>query len=229
MVKIAHTPDTATLSDALNRWLDTFQTGPTGRLPPERELAETFSVSRAELRKAFDVLERNGRIWRHIGKGTFLVQPPAEPETSEQIAGRTSPMAAMEARAAVEPELARLAALHATSSDFASMRELVKEMRAAPTWAAYAELDWRFHNQIAEATGNVLLIEVQRLLNDVRRHVVWGNLDQTSPAPAPNYHSFREHEDILTAIESRNGERAMDAMRSHLRKTRAQLMDPHLA
>lgn len=229
MVKISRTPDTATLSDAIRRWLDTFQTGPTGRLPPERELAETFSVSRAELRKAFDVLEKEGRIWRHIGKGTFLVQPPAEAETSEQIAGRTSPLAAMEARTVVEPELARLAALHATSADFIAMRELVTAMRAAPTWAAYAELDWRFHNLIAKATGNVLLIEVQRLLNDVRRHVVWGNLDQTSLAPAPGYHSFGEHEEILAAIERRDGESAMRAMRGHLRETRAQLLDPHLA
>ena len=42
-----------------------------GRLPPERHLSDQLGLSRATLRKALDALERDGVIWRHVGKGTF--------------------------------------------------------------------------------------------------------------------------------------------------------------
>ncbi len=49
-----------------------------GRLPPERELCDTLGVSRGDLRKALDVLARDGHIWRHVGKGTFVGSGPVE-------------------------------------------------------------------------------------------------------------------------------------------------------
>ena len=45
---------------------------PGDRLPPERELIVSLGISRATLRKALDALEREGAIWRHVGKGTFV-------------------------------------------------------------------------------------------------------------------------------------------------------------
>jgi len=131
----------------------------------------------------------------------------------------------MQARRVVEPELARLAALNATSAQFLEMRKLCSEMRRTPTWEEYAELDWRFHNLIAEATGNILLVEIQRLLNGVRRFVVWGNLVKRAAGPPSNYHSFGEHEEILDAIQTRDSDRAMRAMLSHLGGTEAQLFN----
>ena len=45
---------------------------PGDRLPSERDLIGRLAISRSALRKAFDVLEREGSIWRHVGKGTFI-------------------------------------------------------------------------------------------------------------------------------------------------------------
>jgi DNA-binding FadR family transcriptional regulator len=220
MMEVAH------LDSTVRHWLSAVRLSADARLPPERDLAKKFRVSRAELRKVLAVLEAEGQIQRHVGKGTFVVPPPADFRPDGQdIAARTSPLAAMQARRAVEPELARLAALNATTAQFVEMRKLCSEMRRTPTWEAYEELDWRFHNLIGEATGNVLLVEIQRLLNGVRRFVVWGNLVKRAEGPPSDYHSFGEHEEILDAIQSRDSDRAMRAMLSHLGGTQSQLVD----
>lgn len=46
-----------------------------GRLPPERHLTGELGMSRSTLRRALDALERDGVIWRHVGKGTFNAHP----------------------------------------------------------------------------------------------------------------------------------------------------------
>ncbi len=220
------TMEAAQLDSTVRHWLSAVRLSADARLPPERDLAKKFRVSRAEWRKVLAVLEAEGQIQRHVGKGTFVVPPPADFRPDGQdIAARTSPLAAMQARRSVEPELARLAALNATTAQFVEMRKLCTEMRRTPTWEAYEELDWRFHNLIGEATGNVLLVEIQRLLNGVRRFVVWGNLVKRAEGPPSDYHSFGEHEEILDAIQSRDSDRAMRAMLSHLGGTQSQLID----
>jgi len=198
----------------------------TGRLPSERSLAQSLGVGRAELRKALGILEDQGRIRRHVGKGTFLI---ADQETADEIAGRitlkTSPAAAMEARLLVEPELVSLAAETATPEQIIELRRICAEMRAVDSWDAYAELDWRFHNMLAAATGNILLTEIQQLLNQVRRRVVWVDLDTPPPRPRPDYHSFAEHEAIVAAIAGRDPRAAAAAMRRHLEATRERLLN----
>ena len=198
----------------------------TGRLPSERSLAHSLGVGRAELRKALGVLEDQGRIRRHVGKGTFLT---ATQETADEIAGRitlkTSPAAAMEARLLVEPQLVSLAAEKATPEQIIELRRICAEMRAIDSWDAYAELDWRFHNMLAAATGNILLTEIQQLLNQVRRRVVWGDLYTPPPRPGPDYHSFAEHEAIVAGIAARDPRAAAAAMRRHLEATRERLLN----
>src|SRR5258706_3440784 len=200
-----------------------------GRLPSERSLAHSLGVGRAELRKALGILEDQGRIKRHVGKGTFLT---ATHETTDEVADRiilkTSPAAAMEARLLIEPELVSLAAEKATPEQIIELRRLCAEMRAVESWDAYAELDWRFHNMLAAATGNILLTEIQQLLNQIRRKVVWSDLDTPPPRPRPDYHSFAEHDAIVAGIAGRDPRAAAAAMRRHLEATRQRLLNkPH--
>ncbi len=210
---------------AVRKWLMSPNSVRSGKLPPERELAAQFCVSRAEIRKVLSVLKEEGQIHQHVGRGTFLSK---EISTSaaishDEIIMRTSPLAAMQARFVIEPELAKLAALSASPARIDELSALCEAMRRVESWEAYAELDWQFHNAIAEATGNVLLIEFQRILNGVRRYVIWSNVDKSTEAPSSDYHSFDEHELILKAIASRDPLGAETAMRMHLSRTRAQI------
>jgi DNA-binding FadR family transcriptional regulator len=203
----------------LRDWLATAALPGDGRLPPERAIATRLGVNRGEVRKALAVLEAEGRVWRHVGRGTFATR--AQPAAGEiaAIAQETSPPAAMEARLIVEPELARLAALRATAAQIAELRRLAAAARAAPGWAAYEEADFRLHELVAEASGNRLLLEVERLVNGVRRSVVWGHLARRPEGPSADYHSFDEHDAIIEAIARRDRRGAAEAMRRHLEST----------
>ncbi|WP_431285755.1 FadR/GntR family transcriptional regulator [Humitalea sp. 24SJ18S-53] len=192
-----------------------------GRLPAERDLAERLGVNRGEIRKALAVLELEGSLRRHVGRGTFVTRTPPRrglPDVAE-VANTTSPPEAMQARAILEPELARLAALQATAAQIAELRRLAVAMRGVADWASYEALDYRFHELIAEAAGNRLLMEVERLVNGVRRAVVWGHLALRPIGPSPDYHSFDEHDAIVAAIARRDRPGAAEAMRRHLDST----------
>ncbi len=197
------------------------------RLPSERELGTLLGVSRAELRKALIVLEAEGGLERLVGRGTFLAKQsrPARGSGIEgvisELAESTGPIDAMNARLVLEPELAQLAALNATPAQLRELRRLSNAMRVAATWSSYEGLDSEFHEIIASAAGNSLLQALHRMLNGVRQIVVWRRLETSDPGPDPGYHSFDEHEAILSALERRDGAAASAAMRAHLQSTLA--------
>ncbi len=195
----------------------------TGRIPPERDLAEKLDVSRLQLRKALAVLEEEGQLIRQVGRGTFLRRGSDAAANVGEIAQATSPQEAMQARLVLEPQLARLAALHATGRQIVSLRDLTVRTRAVSTWAAYEDLDSRFHSLVAEATRNILLHNILTTVDAVRRAVVWGQLVRRPEGPPADYHSFAEHEAVVAAIEQRDSAGAALAMRQHLLSTASQL------
>lgn len=187
------------------------------RLPPERELVEILGVSRGELRKALAVLEREGELWRHVGKGTFLgTRPQDEVESIAAIAAKTSPAEMMRTRLLFEPMAAREAALHATAEDIEELHRCLRGTREARTWRFYETWDNRLHRTIAHATHNILLLTMFDTLNTVRRTISWGRLRPTPRRPAPDHHSFAQHDRIVSAIENRDQRTAEVEMRIHL-------------
>src|SRR5262250_2873266 len=77
----------------LRRLIDDGGGASGGRMPPERELASELGIGRRSLRRALGVLESEGRISRHQGRGTF-VREPGEPIglPIDQILEHTNPL-----------------------------------------------------------------------------------------------------------------------------------------
>lgn len=195
------------------------------RLPPERELCETLGVSRGELRKALAILEDDGELWRHVGKGTFVgARPVDEIGSIASVANQTNPADVMRTRLLIEPEITREAALNATLDDIREMRACIKGSREAQTWRQYENWDNRLHRAIAEAAHSTLLLALFDTLNAVRRAVVWGRLREGRDRPPDDHHSFAEHQAIVDAIEHRDMEAASSVMRRHLRSVRRNLL-----
>lgn len=195
------------------------------RLPPERQLAEDLGVSRGTLRRALADLEAEGLIWRHVGRGTFVGDRPVDTvQDLTDVTRRTNPAGVMEARLALEPELARLAAVHATPADLDELAECVSESRAAGDWRSYEYWDNRLHRAVAQAAANIVLLALFDGLNTIRRTVTWGRLRRFSACPDPTHHSFAEHDRLVGAIAERDAMAAAEAMRQHLRSVRDHLL-----
>lgn len=209
----------------LRAYLAQHDLPPESRLPPERELGDMLGVSRGELRKALAVLEEEGLLWRHVGKGTFIGARPVEAQSAvAEIAERTSPAEVMRARLIVEPEIAREAALNAHLADVEVLTQCLDGARRARTWREYENWDNRLHRAVAEAAHNTMLLALFDMLNNVRRAVVWGRLRPGAVHPPTDHHSFTEHEVIVAAIRERDRDGAARAMRHHLESVERNLL-----
>lgn len=225
MALVNGSPTQASVLTQLRGYLARADLSEDGRIPPERNLAKLLGVSRTELRKALAALEAQGQLWRQVGKGTYFGGRPLD--TAADIAAmsmRTSPAEVMRARFAIEPELARVAALHATTAQFNEMRTCLVRARQAETWRRYEGWDNRFHRAIAEATQNALLVGLFDTMNAVRRAVTWGRLRAPPDRPSRDHHSFAEHTTIMKAVEDRDPGAAAAAMRAHLQSVERNLL-----
>ncbi len=195
------------------------------RLPPERHLTDELGMTRNTLRKALDVLERDGLIWRHVGKGTFVADDGPRPssDASVQLGRQLTPFRMMRARLVIEPGIAREAAVNATGEALLRMRQVLDRSRAASTWDTYESEDDLFHRTLAEASDNMLLLSLFDQLNEVRRAVAWGNVERKTGRPSPDHPSFDQHDAIAAAVERRDPHAAYEAMRAHLRSVSSRL------
>ncbi len=157
----------------LRAWMARREVTDLTRLPPERVLSGELGVTRGELRKALSALEREGAIWRHVGKGTFIGSRPLEDVMDlSEVEHRTNPAEVMRTRLILEPALARDAALHATRQDVAEMAACMTRARNAETWRRYEAQDNALHRAVAKAAANTLTLALFDALNTVRRGVV---------------------------------------------------------
>ena len=190
---------------------------PQGRLPPERDLARQLAVSRMSLRVGLERLEAEGRIWRHVGQGTFVGPRPEMPEKQLPfITAHTSPAVVLEARLAIEPQIARMAALRASGIQISDMAALVQKGRAAGDPATWESWDGQFHRALCLSTGNRLLLSIFDSFNAMRRQKTWARLRRAVLTPDRLMHYAEQHQKILDAVNARDAAGAELAMRSHV-------------
>lgn len=188
------------------------------QLPAEREIAQSMAVGRRAVRRALEVLEAEGIIWRRQGKGTFIGNGPASRRDNlADLASRTSPSDVMETRLVLEPGVARLAALRASREDIDALERLSRRTAAAVDDDGWELWDSVFHRRIAECAGNYMLVAMLEAVQSVRREPEWRNLRASIRTEERRQRVFREHDEIVAAISARDGQAAEQAMRRHLR------------
>jgi DNA-binding FadR family transcriptional regulator len=187
------------------------------RFPPERDLVVTLGVGRRAVRRALEVLETEGLIWRQQGNGTFTgPRPSVDAGLVTSMLKETNLADVFEARAHLEPCLAGLAALRARPEDLVRMRDHCDRITAARDGDARELWDEALHRLIGEVAGNTLLFGVYRILEDVRRDEVWRALRERARSEAMVATYSRQHLAIVDAIGRRDPGAAEQAMRDHI-------------
>ena len=210
---------------ALRGFIQAGSYRPGDRLPAERELIGELGMSRATLRKALEALEREGAIWRHVGKGTFVANYGGAAGSGNlvQLSRQLTPVRMMRARLCIEPAIAREAAINASGEAITRIKLARDRAAGATNWADYEAQDDLFHRAVAEAADNILLSSLFDQLNQVRRTVAWNSVVRRSERPPEGHSSFVEHDKITAAIEAREPAAAHEAMRRHIGSVSARL------
>ncbi len=214
------------VADQLREAIFSGKLKPGDRLPPERDLAEQFGVSRLVLREALRSLEQMGLlvVKRGYGGGTFVSQVDKAAVSQSLSAmirlGETSVDDLTEARLIYEPEIARLAAERATEIDLAKIKTLLDEQRTTLSRQSFGQpTNLSFHRAIAEATRNpVLIILVDAVMDPVREAVQHLKFPRGA-----NKKILAAHERIHRAIKQHKPELAYKVMLQHVLEVREML------
>ncbi len=210
------------IASSLRREITRGTISPGDRLPPERELAATFSVARGTVRGAIKQLEREGLVETRVGSGTYAVGSSIE--AVNEVIGNASPLELIDARFALEPHICRLAVLNARDRDFQALGELLDQMEDACDDAiGFSELDTAFHSLLAQTTGNTLLIWVVSQINSVRNQEQWSLMRQLTLNSSTIQQYNVQHRQIVNAVRAREPERAAELMKKHLESARLSL------
>lgn len=193
------------------------------QLPPERELASLFHVSRVTVRDALRTLQANGLLEVHVGAkgGTFITAPQPG-----QVAESISHMLALaeltaaevtEARVILEVGAMPLICERATPEDLDALEEILDTGEKALRDGLY---DFRhsvaFHVRLAAAChSRATSLMIDALHEPLLRSMVAAS----AAAPQMGHQGMKDHWGILRAIHDRDARTAQKILAEHLGRT----------
>jgi GntR family transcriptional regulator, uxu operon transcriptional repressor len=187
------------------------------KLPTERILAKRFRVPRSVVRKALLPLEIEGKVTRQVGRGTFVANGREEQRVVATGPIDTSPAELLDACLVCYPYMTELAVATATTADLRAIEQCLQLLPHTTTLAEYGARDAAFHQAIANATHNALLIQIARIIGHARERTDWGELTLHEGPP-------QDHEGILEALIKRDAKLARERTKAHLLYARRSLL-----
>jgi DNA-binding FadR family transcriptional regulator len=186
-----------------------------GRLPTERELAESYAIPRSAVRKALAILEEEGLIVRSVGRGTFVSASQPVVFSTDDL-NDISPADLNVARLLFEPVIAEMAAVQATAADLAEIRKCLEECEAAKDTNSFDFWDANLHMAIARATHSNFVVLTFKALHHVRQSAAWSHVKQFATTTDRLKNTMSDHRRIVESILKRDAVAARVAMRSHI-------------
>lgn len=190
---------------------------PGDMLPPERELAENFGVSRSSIRDAIRRLELVGLVEPRQGAGTVVREPSTDsvvnPLTNVLLQKRKLVVELLDVRKMLEPPLAARAATHASPVEIAELEDILRRQeQKIHTGDSAIDEDNEFHYNLALAADNSVVLKVLDVLMDLLRETRERSL-QVEGRPQK---SLAGHRRILSAVKRHDPVGAEMAMRRHI-------------
>jgi len=200
--------------DKMLSLMDTGEFPVGGRLPPERELAERFDVSRPTIREAIIALEVLNRVQVKTGSGIYVLEHRS---TNGSDMNSITPWELTESRALIEGEAAALAATHITDEELRHLEDSLHEMadESAVGELAEGDADKKFHRIVAQATRNAMLAEVIEHMWYVRNNAPLVSRAYRAICEQDGAKRVDEHHEIFRALSARDPKAARAAMHQH--------------
>lgn len=183
------------------------------QIPTEPALMAAFGVARGTIREALRALQYSGLLEVRRGDGTYVRASSEIPAALERTPAALADI--LEARAAIEPHLARLAAQRATESDMSAIEAALNHRAAATDPQSWIEADIATHTAIAAAAHNPVLFEIYTALLPRLRQSMVAAINR----PGFQRADPRGHEEVLQAIRNRDAQQAADSATNNLNAT----------
>ncbi len=185
------------------------------RLPAERDLAAKLGVSRASVSQALVALEVQGVLSVRHGDGAILVRRPTEERAIRALREHADRIPdIIEARVALEVNLAGLAAARRTDAEMAAIDAAIATMAAEVEAGDRGVLgDEMFHEAITTAAHSSLLAKLMHEISGLIRETRIESLSQQNRPRA----SLEGHRRIADAVRKQDADEASRAMADHIR------------
>jgi len=215
------------ICDQIRGQLSLGKIGPGDKLPPERDLADQFGVSRAAVREALRTLEVSGLIELRKGPkgGAFMLEEGAPlTQSFENMLdlGRIPLRDLTEARILITEVVVRLACERGREQDFAAIEKDINRVEAAfARGEGYKNLNviTEFYDLLALATRNQML----RFLTHGIAQVLSGLIRSKHPAPIDDLVERRR--EILASLRARDADAAKKLLTNHLIYVHARIQE----
>ena len=189
-------------------------------LPPEREIMQSFGVSRTVVREAVQALSAKGLV---EARPRFrpVVRTPGYDAAIEAVGSVVNRLLTVpggvrnlfELRIMMEAALVRDAALHADRNHVARMKQALADNEAAISDSQrFFDTDIAFHRVLYEVPDNPVLPPIHQAYTDwLSSH--WTRMPRD---PEHNHVNYRAHSRIFESILFRDPDAAELALRDHL-------------
>ena len=212
---------------ALARSIATDAYPPGTRLPREQDLCARFGVSRTVIRETLKVLESKGLLRGKPRVGTFvraktewnLLDPDLLAWLGAEFLDEALLRSILEARRAIEPMAAELAASRATLQEIADLEEAWRQMAGATEMSAFTAADVRFHALLLGASHNPVFTRFSGLIHAALEKA----FDASNRAVPDHAETLRLHRDLVEAMRLRDAAGARRAVEALLARAELDL------
>jgi GntR family transcriptional repressor for pyruvate dehydrogenase complex len=203
---------------------------PGQQLPPERELAKQFDVSRPSIREAIQRLEAKRLLTRKQGGGTFVSETLStnfsDPLLNLLSTHPETQLDLLETRHAMEGIAAYYAALRGTEEDMERIEVACKAIEAQQVDVnAESKAVMNLLVSICEAAHNVVLLHIIRSLAPLLEQNIEQNLELLHRREEAIQRVNNHRANIVNAIVSGQPEKAREMSHSHLAYIEETLLD----
>ena len=214
----------------LEQFVEMVRTGvikPGDKIPSERELAQSFHVSRPSVREALRVLEDIGIIEIQSGGGAYLKEMELGPFISIVapllFSRENFDLELLEFRETIEVRAMELLGAHMTGEDLKRLGISLEAMHKAleandPESGALADI--AFHRTILEASKSYILLKVMDVVVSLFEHAVRGGRSIVLEKHEDARQLYEDHRNIYLALEHHDYSKARELVVSHLQMVR---------